>query len=129
MVKHVQFIEGKPVAKQRPRVTREGTYTPKATRDWEDYVGFTYTGPHFDGPVQVVLLFLLPDHRPRDLDNLCKSVLDGLNGIAWDDDKQVTLLHKRKCVSKRPGVYIGLCPGPCLDNERGALAWFRRLVS
>lgn len=31
-------------------------------------------------------------NRP-DLDNAAKSILDGLNGVAWDDDRQVSELH------------------------------------
>ena len=29
------FVDGRPVPKGRPRVTRHGTYTPKSTREYE----------------------------------------------------------------------------------------------
>ncbi len=32
------FVAGKPQGKARPRVTRRGTYTPKATKDYEQRV-------------------------------------------------------------------------------------------
>lgn len=35
-------------------------------------------------------------HPLSDLDNLAKLVLDALNGVAWEDDRQVCLLHARK---------------------------------
>jgi Holliday junction resolvase RusA-like endonuclease len=28
-----------------------------------------------------------------DVDNICKAVLDGLNGVAWDDDRQVEMME------------------------------------
>jgi Holliday junction resolvase RusA-like endonuclease len=31
-----------------------------------------------------------------DVDNYVKSLLDGLNGVAYDDDKQVVNLHAYK---------------------------------
>jgi crossover junction endodeoxyribonuclease RusA len=34
--------------------------------------------------------------RDMDVDNLAKAYLDGLNGIAWHDDRQVILLHIKK---------------------------------
>ena len=36
-----------------------------------------------------VLTFYLPDERTRDVDNLIKSVLDGMNKVVYDDDRQV----------------------------------------
>jgi Holliday junction resolvase RusA-like endonuclease len=31
-----------------------------------------------------------------DIDNICKAVLDGLDGVAFENDKQVALLYARK---------------------------------
>ena len=36
------------------------------------------------------------DLQKPDVDNIAKSVLDALNGVAWDDDKQVVFLLVRK---------------------------------
>jgi Holliday junction resolvase RusA-like endonuclease len=38
------------------------------------------------------------DRRRRDIDNAAKTVLDALNGVAWDDDSQVD----RLCVQRMP---------------------------
>ena len=35
----------------------------------------------------------LRDGRIGDVDNYAKSILDGLNGVAWEDDRQVVELH------------------------------------
>ncbi|PRX54402.1 RusA family crossover junction endodeoxyribonuclease [Flagellimonas meridianipacifica] len=45
-----------------------------------------------------------------DVDNLAKSVLDGLTGVAFDDDSQVTNLIVNKHIhpSKTNGVFIGI---------------------
>jgi Holliday junction resolvase RusA-like endonuclease len=98
----------KPKAKGRPRATRRGgLYTDKATREYEAAVRQTYIDldlPKFEGNVQVTCIFQ-KDHTHvtivnvkeestlrADVDNLCKSLLDGLNGVAYDDDKQVVNL-------------------------------------
>ena len=49
-----------------------------------------------------------PTHK--DIDNICKAILDGLNGVAWLDDKQVCLLLGiKKWTQDKPRVevYIG----------------------
>ena len=40
--------------------------------------------------------------KKPDLDNLEKSVLDALNGHAWDDDNQISDLSSRKRYSLNP---------------------------
>ena len=47
------------------------------------------------------------NHKP-DLDNLAKIILDSLNGIAFDDDKQVVKLEVEKYYSDRPRAEIWL---------------------
>lgn len=49
-----------------------------------------------------------------DIDNIQKAVLDGLNGVAYDDDSQVVDVHCRKVYTDESGliagVYIRLTP-------------------
>ena len=46
--------------------------------------------------------------RP-DLDNLVKTVLDGLNGVAWVDDGQVTEIVARKVrTAGMPRLVVGI---------------------
>ena len=91
---------GEPLGTARPRVTRNGTFTPKASRDAQERIGAAF-------------LVMYPRHRPttgeialtvdfhratgyrRDIDNLAKTVLDGLNGLLYVDDYQVTELRLR----------------------------------
>ena len=95
-------IMGKPQAKQRARQGRYGRfYTPQATREYEQRVGLLARAAGVrlqGGPVEVEIMLYLPDKRRRDLDNMAKSILDGLNGVAWQDDAQVVRLVVEKHV-------------------------------
>lgn len=108
------LIPGPPKPKERARAGAYGFYTPEATSAAEDAVAWetkqVFRKPLTDA-ISVDLRFYLPiphqidkrrlkkDERQRlidqphcgtpDLDNLVKLVLDGMNGIAWADDKQV----------------------------------------
>lgn len=109
---HTQFIEIKPRAKERPRTNRKTgvTYTPKATADYEKAIAAAYTGPKFEGPVEVEVRFFdygfslrvqsLDDGARSklrgDLDNYVKAVQDGLNGVAYVDDRQIVALWAEK---------------------------------
>ena len=106
MKKHSQFIKTKPIPKGRPRMTRYGrVYTPARTLESEDVIRTAYTGPKYEGDVMLVCTFskdgisinlqniAQKDSKLRgDLDNYIKLLMDGLNGVAWADDKQVTLI-------------------------------------
>ncbi len=85
-------IPFRPVPKGRPRKGRNGRmYTPKETRDYEDLVGMI-ARQHFkkplDGPLAITMRFYVKGRR-ADCDNYMKSLLDGLNGVAWNDDRQI----------------------------------------
>ena len=49
-----------------------------------------------DVTVSVVLNFWLCGGQTPDIDNLIKAILDGLNKIAWVDDKQVVEVTARR---------------------------------
>ena len=40
-------------------------------------------------PVEVSIILYPRDKRLLDIDNVCKCVLDSMNGIIYDDDQQV----------------------------------------
>lgn len=94
-------IPGRPIPKGRPRLGIRGrkayVYTPPKTAEYEKLVGWVAkcSGCRpVDGPVAVDLDIYV---RIRmDLDNVAKSVLDGLNGIAYQDDGQVVELLVKK---------------------------------
>ena len=93
-------VEGEPMSKSRARVTRTGhAYTPKATVDAERRVRETFGATAceaFSVPVGVELAFYQGTRARKDIDNMTKLVLDALNGVAWADDVQVSMLLARR---------------------------------
>ena len=107
----------RPMAAPRPRVTRYGTHNRESYTQFKAAIGLACRR-HFprplEGPLGMRLLFQFRTpkswsrkrraaafhHSIRpDADNLAKSILDGLNGIAFVDDAQISRLS----VSKRWG--------------------------
>lgn len=90
-------IPGRPVPKGRPRIAPRGRgyvlYTPERTRNYEEAVGLvarTRCKNQLDGPLAVRIgLYFKPKGRIPDCDNCIKSILDGLNSIAYGDDRQI----------------------------------------
>lgn len=129
-MKEVVFrIDGEPKGKGRPRFTKSGrVYTPSETTQYESLVILRYRisakGYKFTSPVRVVIKayhkppkkskkvvedmlnwLILPTKRP-DIDNISKIILDGLNGVAWDDDAQVCDLLVFKRYAEDPYVEV-----------------------
>jgi len=101
------FVHGEPRPKQSFRVSGRGGYTPARIRVWQNDVAcdamlamrkIERFGYPFECDLAVTLEFTLGDHRRVDLDNLSKAVLDGLNKIVYEDDRQIVELHLKKVV-------------------------------
>lgn len=112
-------IPGHPVGKQRPRKGKSGRfYTPAKTQNYEKVVGvcgmtakYSAGWPAGPSPDSFVLNYEIHHGTKRgrrpDADNVCKCLMDGLNGIVWVDDCQVI----PRCVSvakgdERPRVVV-----------------------
>ena len=129
-MKRIWFIiDGEPRGKGRPRFTKSGhVYTDEKTTMYESLVILNYRsiakGYKFTSPVRVTIMahfkppkkskkvvgdmlngHILPTKKP-DVDNIAKIVLDGLNGVAWDDDTQVVDLSVGKYYSEEPRVAV-----------------------
>jgi Holliday junction resolvase RusA-like endonuclease len=117
-------VEGKPVGKGRPRITRRGTYTPAATVAWERQIGYAARvamagAAPFEGPVGIAVTAVLKlpkkyreDAKPItgvDADNILKAAMDALNRIVYRDDAQV--------VTATVGKVYGLTPRLIVDVE------------
>ena len=126
-------VPGTPVGKARPRVTRSGrVYTPESTAQAEQAIRqAAQQAMHglepMEGPLVATLAFIMPiptswskrhrddaltgvmAHTSRpDLDNLIKTVLDALNGIAYTDDKQIVRLGATKAYGTDPKILISI---------------------
>ena len=129
-------IQGKPIAKARPRFARRGkfvvTYSDQENAKnkwvWEAksqiprcFEGAVWVSCHFymvrpkghygTGKNSAKLKMKAPGHHIKkpDSDNLIKWCLDCLNGMAWKDDCQVVELYgiKQYSVNPRTEIKIG----------------------
>ena len=112
-------INTRPVPKQRPRLSKFTVYTPKKTADYEKLIAYEWKRRYKDlilkGAVKLDLVFVfkkaktckktLHTQRP-DIDNLQKSILDGLNKVAFVDDCQVVELNSKKVFSDVDKIVI-----------------------
>lgn len=129
-------ILGEPMGKERPRFRRVGnyvqTYTPAKTKNYETKVRDSYYSSnmetrHLTGAIEAEIYGVFPipvsvskklrakmenGEEPYtkkvDADNLAKIVLDALNGVAYEDDKQITKLTVTKVYGKDPRVEVTL---------------------
>ena len=131
-------ILGEPQGKERPRFARDGgrirTYTPKNTSDYEHRIGWEYRRKYgvkrFADDAELCLTvrayFSIPQRtskpvrekmrcgsvRPTkkpDADNILKAVADGLNSVAYRDDKQIVTATVEKRYSEIPRVEVEVC--------------------
>ncbi len=112
-------IPGIPVSKGRPRVGKWGTYTPEKTVNYENLVKYCYMeqgqGRKLEGPLRMDVGFFFPipksyskkqvelikaqgmaHIKKPDASNCLKSIEDGLNKLAYDDDSQIVELRLTK---------------------------------
>ena len=85
-------VPGRPVPKLRHRWGRTIVYTPKKVREYEERVGWCAREAGVKlapGPFLVQIDLYLHGGRVGDVDNYAKSILDALNGVAWEDDEAV----------------------------------------
>lgn len=105
-------IPGRPVPKGRPRLGKSGNvYTPRKTREYEAFVGWKakeIIKMPLEGDVAIDIKMYISGNSWPDVDNVCKALLDGMNGIAYSDDKQVAVLMIQRLKDKNERVEIEL---------------------
>jgi Holliday junction resolvase RusA-like endonuclease len=122
-------IPGKPVGKGRAVTTRWGTHTPEGTVLYENLIKMLFLESKQeslgDKPIVCTIMVyfpitkstskkkrtlmlegkLRPTKKP-DCDNIAKIILDALNTLAYDDDKQVVELLVMKEYAEVPRVEV-----------------------
>ena len=127
-------IPGPAVGKGRPKAARRGNfitmYTPEKTASYESMVKVLAQDamngePPTKSPCTLIMTIevsvpaswsdkktklalsglIFPTTKP-DLDNVLKTVCDAMNGIAYDDDKQIVYCIIRKNYSVTPKVVV-----------------------
>ena len=129
-------IPGKVQAKQRPRMNLHNgrVYTPQPTINYENLVKMCYVDyanqngwTPFENAIRSEIEVFMPvprsDSKKKkelklsgkirptmkpDNDNIAKSVLDALNGLAYVDDKQIVELKVNKYYGAEAYVYVKL---------------------
>lgn len=138
-------VPGQPQGKGRAKIVKIGGFsrmaTPEKTVAYEGLVALAAQQAMgerqlLDGPVAVALELecqvpaswskrkqqqaLLGEIRPTtkpDVDNSCKAILDGCNGVLWRDDVQVVELSVRKRYSPTPCVLVHAWPVACTTQQ------------
>lgn len=122
-------VPGKPNGKQRPRLGRGGhIYSPEDVDGFASKIQVVARMEHVEcttNPVAFDMLVLraMPKSWSKtkraameneaaigkpDIDNVLKSAMDALTGIAWEDDTQVTHVAMRRLWSQRDEVVLGI---------------------
>jgi Holliday junction resolvase RusA-like endonuclease len=117
-------IYGEPVPKGRPRFSTRGkfpvAYTPEKTKNYESDVGMMAkaamgSSEPLEGALEAFIYVTFPvpasyskkrteaclgnseKHTKKpDLDNVIKSVIDGMDKIVFENDSQITSIHSTK---------------------------------
>ena len=122
------IIPGPAQAKQRPRVNRNTgrIYTPGATHKYEKLVKESYgDNPCFEDQfisIKIVFKFEVPKSHSKkkraealagnlrptkaDIDNYIKSVLDGLNKVAFLDDRYICSIEASKIFAEEAETIV-----------------------
>lgn len=95
-------VPGEPWSKARARIVNGHAYTPERTKIAETGVMAAFLQqrrtwrPDDCTAFEVRADFYAGTRQRRDIDNMLKLVLDGLNGVAWSDDVLVVAVAARK---------------------------------
>lgn len=114
------------IPKARPRMTKAGgVYTPNRTKEFEYQIGALckrFFPTPYEGKLEVIIVCTFKPSKTEldndktiygkhctkhgDWDNLAKSICDGLNGIAYNDDRQIVKANLEKLYSQTEYISI-----------------------
>jgi Holliday junction resolvase RusA-like endonuclease len=128
------FIPIKAVGKERPRYSSWAKchYTPKKTKDFENVVS-EYTVEYMNKNklnitedaigIEIIVYHKIPKSwnkekkedaesgllkpiKTPDLDNIVKAIQDGMQNVAFMDDKQICEIYARRFYSDKDMIYV-----------------------
>lgn len=105
-------VPGQPVPFKRTRGSGKRRFNDAKYTAYKDAVGYAANVAcagfkPIGGDCHMELTFRRKNKRRVDIDNLCKSIMDALQGIVYEDDKQVTgLAATVEYQCDEPGVDI-----------------------
>lgn len=108
-------IPGECISKDRSKFHNGHARTTDKTSYFEQSIKYLYGKRHyFEGLINVSIdIYSKKPKRPsylrptkKDIDNMVKAVLDGLNGKAFKDDRYICELHASKYYSDEPRVEV-----------------------
>lgn len=121
------YFDIPPFPKARPRAARRGRniviYTDARTKAYESEIEklskMQYVDTILEGALKVEISFYIkppktvkrkyPSVKP-DVDNLAKSVLDGMEGVLFKNDSQIISLSCNKYYREDAGVEVKIYP-------------------
>ena len=130
-----------PVPASRPRVTRWSTFFPKKYTQYREDMKMATANTlftPFEGNIyaQIDFFIQIPKSWSKkkkvakqgtycdnnaDIDNYCKSILDALNGVYYEDDRQVVMLRARMFWSNTPRTEIEITKLEDSNDKEGIM--------
>jgi len=117
------FVKGKPVPQGSMKFIRPGVMIHSRAADLAVWRADIARNAELSGfkpvsggvKVEIDFIFIKPKSANRpfptvapDLDKLIRAVLDGLTGVAYEDDSQVILIQATKTYGQNTGAWIGI---------------------
>lgn len=110
-------LEYDPIPQARPRFGKHGVYEPSECKSYKqkikDKAAAVMNGREpltgaLECLIKVFRKFDPTSPRYGDVDNHCKIILDGMNGVCYRDDRQITECTVKKGKSLTPHIEVTL---------------------
>ncbi len=137
----VFHVRGQAKERQRTRRFKSGAighYTPQSTVDFENLINAQAMAQHnitepFTADLAITIYFRVKHRRHGDIDNMVKSVLDGMQPVYKDGImKRPGIFRNDKCIKKlSTEMFYELEAEPCIEvilHRHTSQPWIARLA-
>ncbi len=116
-------VGGQPIPWKRARVNPYGArYPDPLDAQWREEVQLSATTskvPMFRGDVHLMINFYRKSKHLADIDNLAKAIMEALEGIAYENDRQVSSLDVARGLDRKyPRAEVWIGGVPMTDEEQ-----------